>query len=334
MNRLLVQALPRLLLFLSAFAAAGAAAHTIHDHRPEQSLPATESAPAYLREFRETGDDHALERAWAVLLPALERDEASADIFTLAAMVAQSRHEFERAERLLQEALTRRPDDQQALLLQASIHLVRGRGQIALEACRRLHRAPALVALTCRSRVALSRGDFADHYRGLSAALAVYPMDEAPDDISAWALAVAGDLAAASGEHGRAEGFFRDSLERSESTQVRAALVDVLLQQDKLEAACAALDLETRSLALRVRQLLVAERLGRGAEVRADIHRADAKFKRWVAARDWRHAREMALFYLDVKAEPLLAQRLAVINLSLQREPEDYTLYQRAVNPL
>ena len=53
------------------------------------------------------------------------------------------------------------------------------------------------------------------------------------------------------------------------------------------------------------------------------------EFTEWIADEDWLHAREMARFYIDVDDRPDLARRLALINLDLQREPEDERLERR-----
>ena len=46
----------------------------------------------------------------------------------------------------------------------------------------------------------------------------------------------------------------------------------------------------------------------------------------WIANEDWLHAREMTRFFIDVVDRPTLARRLALINISLQQEPEDLLL--------
>ncbi len=59
------------------------------------------------------------------------------------------------------------------------------------------------------------------------------------------------------------------------------------------------------------------------------LSRVEQEFQVWIANEDWLHAREMARFYIDVFDEPVLARRLALINISLQQEPEDQRLERR-----
>jgi hypothetical protein len=123
--------------------------------------------------------------------------------------------------------------------------------------------------------------------------------------------------------------YYWRSIRLQESTQVRSALIDVLLAENELEQARQSLPEDTTALPLMVRRLIIANRLGIANSVKADIARADREFRNWIADEDWLHAREMARFYLDVHKQPQLARRLAVINLALQREPEDLRLEQR-----
>ena len=80
--------------------------------------------------------------------------------------------------------------------------------------------------------------------------------------------------------------------------------------------------------ALAVRRLL-AQR-GMGEDISAAITQFDKLFQTWLAAADYRHAREMAMFYIDLKPRVSLAFRVAQINATLQKEPEDLALLHRA----
>jgi len=53
------------------------------------------------------------------------------------------------------------------------------------------------------------------------------------------------------------------------------------------------------------------------------------EFEAWISNEDWLHAREMTRFFVDVVDRPDLARRLALINIGLQREPEDLRLETR-----
>ena len=145
----------------------------------------------------------------------------------------------------------------------------------------------------------------------------------------AWSYSVAGDLAVAAGESDQATMLYQHSLALAERTQVRAALVDVLLSQADFENAWQALDDGSPALPLLVRRLIVAKHLGRMHELQSMSSTVAQEFAVWIANEDWLHAREMARFFIDVLDQPDLARRLALINIGLQQEPEDQRLEWR-----
>ncbi|MEM8815555.1 MAG: hypothetical protein AAGE85_06990 [Pseudomonadota bacterium] len=281
-----------------------------------------------IRAFRESGDDAHLDAAWALIEPDLEAHDVDTATLVDAAMVAQSRHDFELALELVDRALAKRPHLDSAWLLRASIELVRGRIDSALDACRKLRRVAAMTAVTCRSRVAIAQGRNETALRQMTAVLAHVRRDDAYADGLAWSFSVAGD-AAADLDTKLAASLYGNSLDLAESTQVRSALVDVLLRADRLDDAKAALASGSAALPLTVRRMIVAKRENRDAEIAHEIARADRRFRHWIAHEDWLHAREMARFYLDVLPRPALAQQLARVNLAQQREAEDLLLAAR-----
>lgn len=326
------EAFTALLVLLAIFGCSSTVAHEVeHSHATEHRVAnaiAEDKVGSLIRSFRETGDDRNLDAAWERLQPALEHGAQNVTVLVQAATVAQARHEFDTALALIDEALGRQPDVDQAWLLRASILLVRGRTAEALSACGRLRSVPAFVALTCRARVGIARGDQAQAFKTVTALLETIDHSAADADTLAWTLSVAGDAAAAV-DPKQAISFYKRSLELRKSTQVRAALVDQLIAMDSLHEAKSALNAGYDALPLVVRRFIVALRMGESDTVADDIAHADHEFQHWIADRDWAHAREMARFYIDVLERPELAQRLAAINLELQREPEDLLLSQR-----
>jgi len=253
-------------------------------------------------------------------------DHQSLDVDELiyAAVAAQARHDFVSALDLTRAALDRRSDNDQALLLLASIHLVRGEADEAAAACRQLVSLHALSILTCHARVALARNDFDAINRKLESLLAVSAQLHLSAAELAWSFSVAGDLAVASHEQEKALRYLTDSLTLVDNSQVRATLVDVLIENREFDRATEVLAEGEQSLALRVRRLLVGLRQ---ETVNDDgIARLDQMFQAWIAEDNWQHAREMSRFYFDVLDRPELAFRLAKINIKLQREPEDFRL--------
>ena len=324
---------PGLLLMIAlvaAVAASPARAHEVHttDHGLQPiTVVDAETPRALLRAFRETGNDDYLESAWALIETQLDAESSNADVLLDAALVSQARHEFDKAAELTLKAIELRPRDDQAWLLLASIHLVRGKGAAARAACRQLRNVPPLVSMTCRARVALAENDAGRAYAPFTRLLEISEITQLDPELLAWSLAVAGDLAKSAGQPAAAVQHFTTSLDLAESAQVRSALVDVLLETGDIDDAARVIHAGAPALPLEVRRMIVARRLGH--DVADDIHHADHEFRHWIADEDWLHAREMARFYLDVLERPKLARRLAQINLTLQREPEDLLLASR-----
>ena len=317
-----------------------ASAHGVHHHaaptvieEPSVSQAAAQRPPRdevqeLLQAFRRSGDDAYLETAEQTLEAALAEQPGEPRLLVDAALVAQAQHRFDVATGLVRKALAIRPNDDQAWLLLASIHLVLGETGEAGVACDRLRTVPPLVQYTCRARVAHARGDVTRTLARLERLLEVPQLTGNNDEWTAWSLAVAGDLAVAAEEPSRAIDFYRQSLMLGESAQVRAALVDVLLAADDIESASEELAHGSTALPLQVRRLIVATR--RGDSRYADqVRHMDEEFRRWISDQDWLHAREMARFYLDVVGDTEVARSLARINLAIQREPEDLLLADR-----
>lgn len=319
-----------MLVMATALASSPAFAHDVHGEYDDEHASArleTGDFTALVRAFRKTGDDEYLDRAWAFIEPLLEARSDDAGILINAALVAQARHEFSRAADLTRKAIAIQPGNNQAWLLLASIHLVRGQGAEAGAACRQLRDVPLLVSMTCQARVELAGDDVSRTFDRFMRVLEVTESSVHDSDLLAWSLSVAGDLAKVADAQTQAMQLYARSLELAESTQVRSALVDVLIEQGAFEAAATVIDAGAPALPLEVRRMIVSKALGR--DVARDIRRADHEFRHWIADGDWLHAREMARFYMDVLERPELAQRLAHINLSQQREPEDLLLARR-----
>ncbi len=306
--------------------------HHSEHHGNSQHRTTRSDVRALVVIFRKTGDDQYLDDAWALLEPALAAASPDPETLIAASFVAQSRHEFEYAVQLVTQALAINGNNDEGWLLLASIQLVRGETESAAVACRHLRNVPPLVLLTCKARVALATDDQQIAFRHLSSVLKVTDAQRLPPEMLAWSNSVAGDLAVATGETEQAITLYRRSLILAERTQVRAALVDVLLSGAKYEAAWQTLQDGSLALPLLVRRLIVAKHLGRLHELQPMLSKVQQEFAVWIAEEDWLHAREMARFYIDVLDQPDIARRLVLINFNLQKEPEDQRLESRTRN--
>lgn len=246
-----------------------------------------------------------------------------------AAVVAQSRHDFALAEQLLRKSLVLNNHNDEAWLLRASIHLVRGETESARTACGQLRTSGPLVILTCKARVALATGQHELALPHLLGVLNVVDAHHVPPPVLAWSFSVAGDLAVANAKAQKAEELYRRSLALDERAQVRAALVDVLLSEANYEGAWQVVDTGSPNLSLLVRRLIVAKRLNRLGDLHAVNEKVRHEFEAWIAHENWLHAREMTRYFIDVVDRPELARHLSLINVSLQQEPEDLLLERR-----
>ena len=315
-----------LLMYLVFAFAPTANAHEVHDHdHATGEFAAASSFHDHLARFRATGDDEILDLA-AALLPQ-DLDDPTVDNRQLvdAARLAQSQHRFDAALTLLDRAIELSPRDDEAWLLRASVHLVRGNGTAAAQACNQLRQLPLLTIITCQARAALSQGDGRVAKR-LQALVEATDPESIDEELLSWSYSTLGDALFAD-DTASAVTWYRRSLQLTENTQTRAALVDALLDQGDLDDAMTVVD-RSVALPLAIRRLIVARRLGRDG-ISADVRHMDHRFRHWIAAGDLLHAREMARFYLDVLPRPELARRLAEANLSLQREREDLALARR-----
>ncbi|MEM7276839.1 MAG: hypothetical protein AAF385_01835 [Pseudomonadota bacterium] len=317
------------LLLLSTLVCSDGLAHDVHEHKPAYLVTNDgEEIRGLLQSFRETGDDRYLDQAWEQLHPEIGKTSANLSVLVDAATVAQSRHEFETARALVDRVLKRQPGLDQAWLLKASIALVQGRIDDAENACEHLRSVPAFVAMTCSARVDIARETPDVALRKLTAILNVIRPESANPGYLAWALSIAGDAAAAV-QPDTAVQYYERSLAISESTQVRSALIDTLISLERFENALVKLQTNHEALPLSVRHFIVMKKLGISESVADEIAHADHEFQHWIAREDWVHAREMTRFYTDVIERPALAERLAKVNLSMQREPEDLLLAKR-----
>lgn len=283
----------------------------------------------YMTEYRRTGDDALLGLGWQRLEPAL----AAPDVPTLmaAAWLAQAGHEFGRALGFIDRVLARRADHGEAWLLRAAILLVQGDHARARDACgEATSRVPLAVATACFARIAGAASDpvaLERAYDKLAAVLAAATPRE--PELAGWTHGVAADLASRAARDRQAEGHFASALALAPSVAVRAGYADLLLRRGRPERVDDVLGVHAGAPALVLRELLADLRLGTVDQ--AYLHEVDARFRRWIAAGEFQHAREIAAFYLRVLPAPKLALEAARANWLAQREPEDRSLLCLAV---
>lgn len=291
----------------------------------EVSQPAIDNSPVEFeqlaREYSLIGSDRLLERGREYLEPSLKLANPTATTLFEAAWLNQAEHEFALAQEYLNKVLELRPNDPRAWLLKASVHTVQGQKVEAKAACQNLVRTlSAVAALACSARLA----DTPEQIRKSFDSLEKLGQLKIAQELKPWLDSVTADLAAELGYLTRAEAYYRSSIEGFASVQVRAAYADLLLRSDRYEDVLSLINPNEEAPALRVRSLLAQKQLGQN--VHDNVHQLDSLLRSWIEQGDYRHAREMAMFYIHVELDAPLAHELAIKNYQTQKETEDLNL--------
>ncbi len=300
-------------------------AHSVHRHTGAEADSTTGAATPrdLLQRYSVSGDDHLLAVARQAL--ADSTGASAAEKLLYLAWLAQAEHDFKQASVLLGRLLAEQPGNGQAWLLEAAVAQVVGDIDRYRRACSRVALSISpMASVTCFARQAVSLEERRRAYERLQ------DLTANTDDVNlmAWHFSVRAELAWSLGEMAAAERDLRYAIAAVPSVQRRAALMDLLLQQQRYTDALAVDPAAHAVPAIAVRQVLAKR--GLGFPVDLTVRTMDLRFKEWLDAGDYRHAREIAMFYLDVLPDPELAYDVARRNARLQREAEDMALLARA----
>ena len=306
--------------------------------RPQDERVALEAARSYLTMARTEGDARFAGYAAGALQAwdALPLTRVPVGILVMRATVAQFLHDFDASESMLRAALARQPGNAQAWITLATIQRVRGRYAESDAACRELGRAgggAASYGVACLAENAGLRGDAAGARKALRGLLAD-PAVAGPGQAGTrqWLLTSLAEIEELAGRPVAAEAAYREALELDRSGYTLLAYVDFLFHERRPASVAPLLAREARSDAVLLR-LAMAERLDGAAdrprpaaeELRSRFEAAALRPGSTTA-----HAREEALFALDVQGDALRALALARTNVEVQREPIDLLIYARA----
>jgi tetratricopeptide (TPR) repeat protein len=188
-------------------------------------------AQFYIQQSRLRGDLRYLGYAQAVLAPWVNQQPPVPDVLVLQATLQQSRHEFGASLGTLERALGVRPDDPQALLIQATVLRVLGRYQEAGAACDRFSRIvePRLGAICIQSLRGLT-----GHLESSYTALAQVSSQGWLSSEKSWLYSELGEMAVRLGRDDEAQRWFQQDLSLAPADfYVRAAYADLLLRQGR-----------------------------------------------------------------------------------------------------
>ncbi len=306
-----------------------ATAHSVHGGRNHELLDSNsegtqDSVDNLIQRYSLTGNDELLERGWALIDAELKSAQPRSRTLLSAAWLAQASHQFPLAQEFLGSILQVEPTNGQAWMLMASTAMAQGDSRSARAACRQLVLTVSpIVALACSARLLTVTAEQQLAYEKLSR----IPVHSLETSLQSWVYSILGDLAASLKNWPASVEWYELSIARYPAVQTRAALLDSLLAQNHHKEVLTAVDASNPVPALAVRRLLAEKSLG--VDVAATKQLLDERFSQWIEAGDYRHAREMALFYLEIAEQPKIAYQLASKNATLQKEKEDWTLLAR-----
>lgn len=277
-------------------------------------------AQFYIQQSRLTGDLRFLGYAEAVLASWIKQVPPNADVLVLQATLQQSRHDFSASLATLDQGLTIRPEDPQALLIRATVLRVLGRYAEAGAACERFSKLvePRLAALCIESLRGLN-GHLGSAYARLTH---ISPQGWLNSEKS-WLYSELGEMAVRLGRDDEAKHWFQQDLNLVPTDlYVRAAYADLLLRQgrpaDVLELLRGQESFEPLLLRIAIAQRQLHDRglAQSSARLRAAF---DAELQRGEAV----HRREQARFLLEVEGQPKQSLEAALQNWMVQHEPDD-----------
>jgi tetratricopeptide (TPR) repeat protein len=277
-------------------------------------------AQFYIQQSRLRGDLRYLGYAQAVLAPWVTQNPAVPEVLVLQATLQQSRHEFSASLATLEHALAARPNDAQALLIQATVLRVLGRYPEAAAACEQFSRfvEPRLGALCIQSLRGLN-----GHLESAYAALTQVSPQGWLSSEKSWLYSELGEMAVRLGRDDDAQRWFQQDLDLVPTDfYARAAYADLLLLQGRSAQVLTLLQGHESSEPLLLRIAIAQHQLHDPRQVQSS-----ARLKAAFAAEEQRgeavHRREQARFLLEVEDQPTLGLAAALKNWAVQREPDD-----------
>ncbi len=298
--------------------------------RSEASLiPAVRQA---IELARQTADPRYLGQAQALIGKQWSSPEASHDLLTLQATIEQSRHEFSQAAATLRLALKRpAPSHAQAKLTLATIERVQGNYAAALAACNSITEPPAqLYARACLLETISMQGQWAGARDGLAQLL----REQRLPIQQAWLQSLQAENELRAGDSAAALKHFAISLSLADDGYTALACADALLDSGQAQQALDALRKQPGSDSVMIRQAQAYKMLrdARHQTIAAELTQrfAAAQVRGQTHKQAQAHAREQALFELQVQGNAQAALALAQTNLKLQKESVDWLLALRS----
>ena len=296
--------------------------------KPDNLALAILVAQGYAELGRTTGDPRYAGYAQAALTPWWGLDRPPQEVLVLRAALRQRMHQFDAALTDLTRALEINPRNVTARLMRATILLVQGVFDQALEECRTVEvRTEELIATTCLANVKSATGELRESYAQLRSVLRRSSVNEPV--VQSWALTSLAEMAARAGMVPEADAHFRAALASDADYYVLGAYADFLLDNGRPRDVVALLREKTSVDPLLLRYALALQLLNSN-ELGARIEQLSERFAASRLRGDRVHLREEARFTLHLLNAPREALQLAKENWQVQREPTDLRILAEA----
>ena len=294
-----------------------------HEAAPGEVGPAVTLARRYFSLALETGDLRYVGYAEAAL-SAWRRPGAAVpvDVLVIQAQLAQYRHEFPAALKLLDSAIAADPRNVRAHAWRAAVNMVLAQYDAVRPDCNRLRELKdPLLAAGCTAYLDATLGKAGPAYDALSAQLKAQP--EVRPTLRQWTLTVLAEIARRKGDPAAAEAHYRAALQLDDSDQyLLAAYSELLAHQRRWQDIVVLLRKWERSDILLL-QLALAERAIGSPEAKPHAATLRARYADAALRGDGYNAQEEAWFRLEFEGDPKGALSLALQNWGIQKEPRD-----------
>lgn len=293
-----------------------------HEAAPGDIGPALDLARRYFNLALETGDLRYVGYAEAALSAWRRPGPTPVDVLVVQAQLAQYRHEFAAALKLLDSAIALDPRNVRALAWRAAVNMVVARYDAVRPDCTRLRElGEGLLATGCAAYLDATLGKARAAYDALAARLKAEP--GARPTLKLWTLTVLAEIARRMGDATAAEAHYRAALKLDASDQyLLAAYAELLTHQRRWHEIVALLRRWERSDVLLL-QLARAERAVGSPEAQAHAATLRARFADAAMRGDGFNAQEEAWFRLELEGDAKRALALALQNWAVQKEPRD-----------
>jgi tetratricopeptide (TPR) repeat protein len=291
---------------------------------PDDVQAAKAAASALIAQGRAAGDSRLVGAASGVLQPFMQT--ADVETLNLVATVRQYQHDFNGALRLLDQSIQREPGNATALLDRATIQIVLGRFDLALQDCQSLSQlARPDVGFLCQSTALLLTKN-ATIVRDRLQRILENPGLLDPS-LTGWATGLLGEIAKLQGDIPQAKARFAEVIKANPlALRERLLLADLLLDEKNGIEVLTLLTEAPEVDGVLIRRVLASKITGDESLSRKDTAELERRFRLNLDLGLTAHAREEARYFLEIADNPQLALARAEVNWKLQHEFEDAQL--------